>query len=706
MCAQSVASTLKAIEGVEDAIVNFSLGEAEIEYVGDKLPKKQIAKALKSVGYQLLADEQEEERQQFSIARWVLTMVGAVGVMILAKAGKPIPYSLEAQMLIAALLWILAGWPFTKKALLSLRHFNMNMDVLIFLGTTAALVGSIIFYVRGQLLSVPRAEIPAFFESVGTILAFVSFGKWLEHRALRRTNESFRALLALKPAKALLIKGDGTVEINASALGKGDLVRVPPGEIFPADGIVKKGISEANEATMTGEPGGILKSPDDEVLAGTLNLLNPLDIEVTSVGGETLLGKVISYVKQAQLSRHSMQRLADRISAVFVPVVILIAICAGIYWLAALPGERDWEALKTAVAILVVACPCTLGLATPTAIVVAMGKAARHGLLVRNAAVLEQVKGVDTVVFDKTGTLTTGKFVIREKVVFSPDEQRILEIVNGLEQHVRHPISRSIVSQLKEEGIGSRACNEVEVVTGKGVFGYHEDEEYIVGSVQLLRERLGEITMEIPEVSGKKIWIGGGGKLLGYLVIRDEVRKGAVELVEDLHKMGIETMVLSGDDDNVVKEVGTNLGIGKSIGNLKPVDKAEIIRKHSDSGRTVLMLGDGVNDTPAFSAANLSVAMGGGNGIALQHADAVLLKESLPDLLHLIYISRRTHRKIVSNLFWAFIYNILMIPVATGVLIPFGIMLEPWMAALAMSVSSVTVVINSLTIRSGVKKES
>ncbi|MCP1336182.1 heavy metal translocating P-type ATPase [Futiania mangrovi] len=616
---------------------------------------------------------------------------------------------IQAALATPLVLW--AGWPFFERMALSLKTGNYNMWTLIGIGTGAAYLFSLAALIAPGLFPAEfrtDGHVPVYFEAAGVIIVLVLLGQVLELRARARTGDAIRALIGLQPKTARRVHGDGREEdVEIAEVQTGWRLRVRPGEAVPVDGVVVEGSSAVDESMVTGEPIPVEKAGGDSVTGGTVNGRGGFVMEATRVGADTMLSRIVAMVAQAQRSRAPIQRLADRFAAIFVPAVVAVAVVAFIAWSMFGPSPAMLYGLIAAVSVLIIACPCALGLATPMSIMVATGRGALAGILVRDAAALETFAAADTIVVDKTGTLTEGKPRLTGIVPFGgADENRILALAAGLETGSEHPLAAAILAAAAERRVTPARVAGFASVTGEGVEATADGVAVALGNAAMMT-RAGadpsdaEAEAErLREQGATVVHLAEGGRLLALLAVTDPVKESAKPAIDALHRDGVRIVMATGDQEGTARAVARELGLDEVHAGLKPEDKARLIRTLSEGGRVVAMAGDGVNDAPALAAASVGVAMGTGADVALESAGLTLLKGDLAALVRARALSRATMRNIRQNLFFAFVYNAAGVPVAAGVLYPvFGVLLSPIIAAAAMSLSSVSVIGNALRLR-------
>ena len=616
------------------------------------------------------------------------------------------------QLLLGTPVVLWAGWPFFVRAVASVKNRSLNMFSLIALGTGAAWLYSIVGTVAPQLfpenLRMADGAVAIYFEAAAVITVLVLLGQVLELRAREKTSGAIKALLGLAPKTAVKVDAQGNDEtVQVEAIQVGDLLRVRPGEKVPVDGELAEGKGNVDESMVTGEPIPVAKAVGSKVTAGTLNQTGGFVMRAERVGADTLLSQIVHMVAAAQRSRAPIQRMADLVAGWFVPVVILVAALTFVAWLVWGPSPAFSYALITAVAVLIIACPCALGLATPMSIMVGVGKGAQHGVLIRDADALEKMEKVDTLVVDKTGTLTEG----RPKVVhiepapgFSAEE--VLQKLASVERASEHPLALAIVTDAQERKLALAPVSEFDSPVGKGVIGTVDGQVIVSGGAKFLSERsiVTESLATAAEAQRQKaasvIFVGIGGQLAGFVAIADPIKPTTPQALKALQGAGVRSVMLTGDGKTTAEAVGRELGIDEVVAEVFPEDKAAVVKRLQDEGRVVAMAGDGVNDAPALAQATVGVAMGTGTDVAMESAGITLLKGDLMGIVRARTLSHATMKNIRQNLFLSFAYNVAGIPLAAGVLYPFfGLLLSPVVAAAAMALSSVSVIANSLRLR-------
>ena len=675
--------------------------------------------ALEAVTFSV--EEKNEELSDMSRRFWI-SVVLAAPVFILAMVADLLPAWLPSWLSLHAVQWIefalatpvvwWGGWPFFVRGWQSLRTWNLNMFTLIALGVSVAWIYSVIALVFPQIfpriMQMEGGIVDVYFEAAAVITALVLLGQVLELRARSRTNAAIKLLLGLAPKTARLVRHEGTEEdIPLELVQPGDTLRVRPGEKVPVDGTVIDGASNVDESMVTGEPMPAAKSAGGKLIGATVNGTGSLLMRAEKVGADTLLARIVRMVAEAQRSRAPIQKLADVVAGYFVPAVVTVAAAAFVVWLLWGPEPRLAHAVVNAVAVLIIACPCALGLATPIAIMVGTGRGAMAGVLIKNAEALEIMEKVDTLVVDKTGTLTEGKpklVAVHAEAGFDGDE--ILRAAASLERASEHPLAEAIVRGAEEKGIGLIKADHFQSITGKGVTGEVAGKAVAAGNAKLL-ESLGIDAGDLTPQADKQraegqtvMWIAINGKAAGLIGVADPIKGSTAEAIRDLHGQGIRIVMLTGDSRATAAAVAGKLGIDQVHAEVLPEQKAELIKQLQAEGRIVAMAGDGINDAPALAQAQVGIAMGAGTDVAIESAGVTLVKGDLRGIVRARRLSRATMRNIRQNLFFAFVYNTVGIPIAAGVLYPFfGILLSPIIAAAAMSFSSVSVISNSLRLR-------
>jgi Cu+-exporting ATPase len=711
-CAGRVERALAAVPGVVKASVNLASDRATVEALAGVLRPADLIDAARRAGYgaELLTGEAERERQIAaaeggrlkSEGRRVIAACALGAPLLLPMLGVPLPAWL--QLGLATPVQFVLGWRFYVSAFKALRALSGNMDLLVSLGTSAAYFYSLYLMLAGAPAG--KREFLSehlYFEAAAVVIALVMLGKWLEARAKHSTTAALRALMSLRPERARVERPGGEVEVPIAGLSITDIVVVRPGERLPADGIVLSGESEVDESLLTGESLPVAKVAGDEVTGGSINGSGLLRIETRAVGERSTLARIIRLVEAAQVKKAPVQRLVDRVAAVFVPIVLAIAFASFLVWWL-LIGDFG-SGIIAAVSVMVIACPCALGLATPTALMVGTGVAAKAGILIRDAEALEQAGAIDTVVLDKTGTLTEGKPEVTDVVALGIEERRMLALVASAQAGSEHPLARAVLA--KAQGIERPPIERLPLEgfrarPGFGVLARVGGQEIAVGNRKLMQEQGVGIAplanaAEALETDGRTvIWaalLGAEPRLIGLIGLADRVKPSAVAAIRRLHESGIATILMTGDNERTANAVAATLGIERVMAGMLPADKAGAVERLKAQGKHVAMVGDGVNDAPALAAADVGIAMGSGADVAIGTAGIALLRGDPLLVSGAIALSRATYAKIRQGLFWAFVYNLVGIPLAAAGL------LSPMLAGAAMALSSVSVVANALSLR-------
>ena len=718
-CSAGIERVLKKMAPVQSAQVNLATERATVTYDESALSFPQIREAIEHLGFTVVNETAQKEAQRKAreqeVARKKLVVSAVFTVPLLYIAMAPmLPFSLpypafllpENNPLLFAVVQLFlclpvmaAGYRFYTVGYSSLFHRSPNMDSLVAVGTTAAFLYSFYALCRVGLGEAHYAH-SLYFESVGTIITLVMLGKFLEARSKGRTGDAIKKLMGLAPKTGLVIRDGREQEIPLEQIQVGDVVLVRPGEKIPVDGRILEGETAIDESMLTGESLPVDKGPGDKVVGASINQNGFIKMEATKVGADTALSQIIRLVEEAQGSKAPIAKLADVISGYFVPVVLTIAALAGLAWFF-VGGETFLFSLTVFVSVLVIACPCALGLATPTAIMVGTGKGAELGVLFKNAEALEIAHKVDTVVFDKTGTITQGRPQVTDLEGEDPD--RLLQVAAAAEQGSEHPLGAAILAEAKARGLTLPPVGEFRAIAGRGLSATVEGGRVLLGNRALMEEEGVEIAPLLETASrladeGKTpMFAAWDGKALGIVAVADVIKPDSRRTIEKLNQMGIRTVMITGDNQKTAAAIARQAGMGEVLAEVLPQDKAAKVKELRDQGRVVAMVGDGINDAPALAQADIGIAIGSGTDVAIESADIVLVKSRLGDVLTALRLSRATIRNIKENLFWAFCYNTIGIPVAAGLLHLFGgPLLNPMIGAAAMSLSSVSVVSNAL----------
>lgn len=744
-CAQNIKRSLKKLEGVTDCEVNFATETAQISYDQSKLQTEDMNKAIGSLGYSLhgigsshhadhdmmtpvTSDTAKKERKLQELAelqRKVIVSLPMVVVSILVMVWEIAadPFMLVPEMplvvmdffhhllpVLATYMLFVVGVPYLEGMVRFFRHGVANMDSLVGIGTSVAFVYSFIITAFEEVLSPYINTEQSYYDVTIVVIGFITLGKYLENRSKLKTGEAIEKLLNLQAKSALVLRDGKEIEIPIDQVHVGDIVIVKPGQKIPVDGVIVSGSSSIDESMITGESLPVDKVVEDIVIGATMNKQGALQIKVTKVGSDTMLSQIIKMVEDAQGSKAPIEKLADQISAIFVPIVLLLAEIVFFIWILVgffyLPASAVLPlAIVSFVGVLVIACPCAMGLATPTAVIVGVGKAAQNGILIKNAESLEKLQRINIVVMDKTGTITKGEpEVTNIHPVANITSDQVLRIIASLENHSEHPLAQAIVKKAKQEGLALEPVESFMAIEGKGVTGSIAGTVYYAGNKTLVAELGLTVDTDIIQsfaVQGKTpVILIAKETILAYIAIADTVKESAATAIRQLHAQRIKVAMLTGDNAQTAKYIADQVGIDTVIAEVLPADKANEIKKLQHEGKKVAMVGDGINDAPALATADVGIAMGTGTDVAIESAGITLLGGDIQKLPMAIRLSKSTMRTVKQNLFWAFIYNVLGIPIAAGVLYPlFGIMLNPAIAGGAMAFSSVSVVLNALRLK-------
>ncbi|MBT5551833.1 MAG: copper-translocating P-type ATPase [Nitrospina sp.] len=724
-CVSRVEKKLASLDGVHEVDVNLATEQVLVDFVPALVDFETLRSALDQAGYRLqpsledsvsVASEKDEERHLKNLAQLKLKMVlsGIISFVVMFFSMKAV---LNAE-LTNVLLFVLAtpvqfycGGQFYRGAINGFRHGYADMNTLIAVGTSSAYFYSVCATFFPDWLGVPDV----YYDTSVMIITLVLLGRWMEARAKHSASSAIKKLMGLQPKTAHVERDGKEIEISVEDLVVGDLVLVRPGEKIPVDGILIKGQSTIDESMLTGESVPVEKKDGDEVVGASINKTGFFKMQVTRMGKDTLLAQIIQLVEQAQGSKAPVQRLADKIAGIFVPAVMVLALLAfGFWWgfgeyFGPLPTTPFLFALMAFISVLIIACPCALGLATPTAIMVGTGKGAEMGILIKGGEALEQAEKLDTIIFDKTGTLTTGKPEVAD-VLLSPnavlDADRLLVLAGSLEKHSEHPLAEAVVSEVKKRQLKFEAFSDFEALPGFGVQGKNSGKLVLLGNMKLMLERQIDFSMmqrdleKLTEQGKTPMILSLDGNVEGIITTTDALKPNARETIHRLKRMGLKVMMVTGDNRKTAEAVARKLDIDDVVAEVLPSEKRDEIKRQVGEGRKVAMVGDGINDAPALAESTVGISLGSGTDVAMEASDITLVTSDLQAVPQAIELSKRTLAKIRQNLFWAFFYNVLGIPIAAGLLYPlYGILLEPVFAAVAMSLSSVSVVGNSLLLK-------
>jgi Cu2+-exporting ATPase len=718
-CATSVQSMIGAQEGVEHAEVNYATQSVKVTFHPDQVQPADFQKVIQSIGYDLIlesegAKEKQEELQKNNYEslkkRMIASSILALPVVIIGMLFMDMPNGNYYMMALTTPILFIFGRNFFINAWKQAQHGKANMDTLVALSTGIAYVFSVFNTFYPEFWHSRGLHPHVYFEAAAVVIVFIMLGKLLEEKAKSNTSSAIKKLVGLQPKTVLLVTEDGEKEIPVSDVHLGDQLMVRSGEKIPVDGVVYSGSSFVDESMITGEPVAVSKTEGDKVFAGTINQKGTFRFKAEKVGGETMLAQIIKLVQDAQGSKAPVQKLVDKIAGIFVPIVMLIAVLTLGAWLVFGGEHAITHGLLAMVTVLVIACPCALGLATPTAIMVGIGKGAENGILIKDAEALELGYKVNAVILDKTGTITAGKPEVTavEWAAGLPVEKgQLSEILMALEYASEHPLAEAIVSHLKDAGVKPAQISDFESLTGKGVEGIFDGDKYWAGSHKILKEQKIAVAKEIEskvlalqEQAQTVIYLANATQVLAIVAIADQIKAGSAKAVAALKDQGIDVYMLTGDNQQTAASVARQAGIEHFKAEVLPSDKADFVKELQAQGKVVAMVGDGINDSQALAQADVSIAMGKGSDIAIDVAKITLVSSDLQQVPKALRLSKLTVRTIRQNLFWAFIYNLIGIPIAAGLLYPFnGFLLNPMIAGAAMALSSVSVVGNSLRLK-------
>jgi len=706
-CSTILTKALQKVEGVQSAVVNYSTEKGTITYNPQKTTEEDLLQAVQKKGYnaevlgeESYAREEQLRKKEISKLRFkvILSAVLALPALLISMAFMDLPYREYFLWILSTPVQFYIGWPFYQGTWAALKNKSANMDSLIAIGTSAAYFYSVyvVLFNGGE---------HQYFEISAILITLVLLGKYLEAVAKGKTSQAIAKLVKMGAKTATVIRKGKEMKIPIEQVVVGDIVIVKPGEKIPVDGIVVEGYSSVDESLVTGESIPVEKKKGDAVIGSTINKQGTFRFKATKVGAQTTLARIVKLIEDAQGKKAPIQRFADQVSAYFVPIVIGIALTTFLVWFLLLGAEVEF-ALISAVAVLVIACPCALGLATPTSIMVGTGKGATHGILIKGGDILEAAHKVKYIVFDKTGTITKGKPVVTDIIAGkNATEKNVLELAASLEKSSEHPLAEAIVQKGKDRKISFKKVIGFQAVVGKGVRGKIGSKEYYLGNTKLMKEKKISLSsyiskMEVLENEGKTVMVLADAKsVVGLIAVADELKEDSAEAVAILKDMGLVPYMITGDNTRTAQAIAKRVGIEKFFAEVLPEEKVKYVKDLQKKGK-VAMVGDGINDAPALAQADIGIAMGSGTDVAMETGNIVLMKNSLLDVPRAIKLSKMTMAKVKQNMFWALIYNILGIPIAAGVLYPFtGWLLSPVIAGGAMAMSSVSVVTNSLLLR-------
>ncbi len=737
-CVLRVENSLKKVPGVSGAAVNLAMEQATVAFDPQACTLDSLYQAVEDAGYharpEALAapDEQQRVREREERTLWrKFLFAGIIGAFLIVAAqyqhlplvsGLPMAVVTVTSFALATPVQFWAGWQFYEGAWNRLRHLDADMNTLVAVGTSAAYLYSVFATFAPGLFRAADVEPAVYFDTAAAIIALILFGRYLEAKAKGRTSMAIKRLVGLQARTARVVRDGDEVDVPVESVVAGDVVVVRPGEKIPVDGVVLEGRSAVDESMITGESIPVEKGPDDEVIGATINRTGSFRFRATRVGQDSVLAQIVRLVQEAQLSKAPIQRLADVVASYFVPAVIGVAALTFIIWLVLGPTPAFTFALLNAVAVLIIACPCALGLATPTAIMVGTGKGAENGVLIRGGESLETAHRINAIVFDKTGTLTVGAPSLTD--VLPADgwgEMDLLRLAASAERGSEHPLGEAVVAAARERSLALSDASDFTALPGRGVEATVDGRRVLAGNLKLMAENGLTLDGLRPDserlaAEGKTpMYVAIDGRLAGIVAVADTVKPGAAEAVARLKAMGIEVALITGDNRQTAEAVAREVGVDRVLAEVLPQDKAEQVRSLQAEGKVVAMVGDGINDAPALAQADVGIAIGTGTDVAIEASDITLIRGDLDGVATAVSLSRRTMRTIRQNLFWAFVYNVALIPIAAGVLYPlfsqtgvptvlepfFGThgFLNPILAAAAMAFSSVSVMTNSLRLR-------
>ena len=738
-CSAAVHRSVKKLQGVKDVNVNLLTKSMTVELEDDIDSidiDENVIKAVNNAGYKasvyseektetktedkgknLVSDELKEMKRRviLSLSFLVPLMYVSMGTMVnlpmpgfLLGPENAISFALVQFLLTLPIVYV--NRKYFSVGFKTLFRLSPNMDTLIAIGSGAALVYGIFAIFRigyglghGDMDTVIQYSHDLYFESAGMILALITLGKFLETRSKGKTSDAIAKLLNLAPKTATVLREGKETVIPVEEVQIGDIVLVKPGASIPVDGVIVEGRTAIDQSALTGESIPVEKNVGDKVNAATVNKSGFIKFKAEKVGNDTTLAQIVKLVEEAGSSKAPISKLADKISGVFVPVVIAIAIIASIIWY--FQGYGFEFSMTIGIAVLVISCPCALGLATPVAVMVATGQGATNGVLIKSAESLEIIHSIDTIVLDKTGTITEGKPKVTDILSFGLEEKELLKIAASIEKPSEHPLAEAILQKAMEEGIEVSEASYFTAVPGRGIVATIGDDEYVAGNIEMMKDHSIDLSKVVDSDSLAKegktpLYFAKGNTLIGVIAVADTIKESSVSAIASLKKMGIEVIMLTGDNETTAKAIASKLDIDQVVADVMPADKESVIRNLQEDGKKVAMVGDGINDAPALVRADVGIAIGAGTDIAIESADIVLMKSDLNDAVFAVKLGKATIKNIKQNLFWAFFYNTLGIPLAAGLFYPaFGLKLSPMVGALAMSLSSVFVVSNALRLR-------
>lgn len=739
-CSSGLEKFLNRQDGIESASVNLVMNNANIQYDEEKLNLEQIEKFVEKAGFESLGIDnfQKEEKKQNN-QKYKLIALGVLAVITLYismghMVGLPaIPYldmhenpiNFAVILLILSLLACIFGWDILKNGYKNLIHKSPNMDTLVGLGVLSSILYSLygtIMIIKGNHDYVNNL----YYESAVIIIFFIKIGKYVENRNKDKTKEAISQLMMITPKHATVLRDGEQVQVTIDEIAKGDIVVCKPGEKIAVDGEIIDGVTHIDESFITGESMPVKKEKGKKVIAGSINYEGTIEYKAEKIGKESTVSEIVKLVVEATSTKAPIAKIADKISGYFVPVIMLIALVSGLVWL--IINHDISFAINVFISVLVVACPCSLGLATPLSIVIASGESSKKGILIKNSESLENAHKVKTIVFDKTGTLTKGKLTLskmynytknivdnkkEENSLNSLSDEDILKITASIEAKSEHPIARGIVQEAKERKIELERVRKFENLAGLGVIAEYNGEKYFIGNKKLMEQNniifdtnfsIDKDEEELQKEGNSLLFVAKDNKLIALLGVKDNVKENAKDVISKLKARNINVIMLTGDNEKTAESIADLIGIDNVIAGVMPKDKAETIENLKKNNELVMMCGDGINDSVSLVKADIGVSVGSGTDVAMDSSDIVLMNNDLEKIVELIDISKKTIRNIKQNLFWAFFYNLCMLPIAIGLFSPFGIIINPMMASIAMTISSITVTLNSLRLKGVIRK--